>query len=52
MHRKTHLKTRGGASGVGGSAAAGETGGEGVEDMHGGEAGGEGVHADTIKIKA
>ena len=52
MHSKMHLKTRGGASGVGGSAAAGETGGEGVEEMHGGEAEGEGVHAGTIKLKA
>ena len=52
MHGKMRLKTRGGASGVGGSAAAGVAGGEGVEDMHGGAAEGEGVHAGTIKIEA
>jgi hypothetical protein len=30
MHRKIHVKTRGGASGVGVSAAAEETGAEGM----------------------
>ena len=47
-----YSRTRGGVSGVGGSAAAGETGGGGVEEMQGGAAEGDGLHAGAIKVEA
>ena len=52
MYRTIHLKTRGGGSGVGGSTAAGETGGGVMEEIQGGEAEGDGLHAGAIKVEA